>query len=258
MENPAHELLRMEEAILKEELDFYRNKMLVRGDLGKKEVLKSLQESPNLWLKRICNEYDMDCGDFGSRTILRCHLSPVQLTYVHAVTKFLCTGSSLKPFSTFAGKSAEMVFRNSINNLFNLFRIKKRIQINSKNFLYGGDGGGDFFIGNQTFDVKYRNESPRHGLILENRFLDNAEDDVILIQVTNSVNYKIAESVPDQEKSLPLALSGWTTIKDFKTKGKPINNGRDSLCLDDLNPIMDLLFLILEDQIDSESLFEYP
>lgn len=251
------ELQELEKEILHEEDNYYRNKVVVRQDLSKRDAFLILKAERDKHMKRVFHEYDMDYCYFGNNKILKCHLSPLQLKYVQAVTNFLCKDSSLKPLSTFAGKSAEMAFRNSINNLFHLFGIKKKIQLNSKNFVYGGDGGADFFIGSLSFDVKYRNDSPAHGMILERAFLDRTLDDVVLIHVTNSDSIKIGQN-ETTDKSLPLALSGWMSVKDFKQNGQQINNNRDSLAVDKLHPIVDLLLLVLEDHINSESLFVYP
>lgn len=251
------ELQDLEQQILQEEENYYKTKIVIRQDLKKKDALLILKAELDRHIKRVFHEYDMDYCYFGNNKILKCHLTPLQLRYVQAVSNFICKDSSLKPLQTFVGKSAEMAFRNSVNNLFHLFGIKKKLQLNSKNFVYGGDGGADFFIGSMSFDVKYRNDSPAHGMILERPFLDRTLDDVILIHVTNSASIKIGQN-ETTDKSLPLALSGWLSVKDFKHRGQQINNNRDSLAVDKLNSIVDLLLLVLEDHIDSESLFLYP
>jgi len=247
----------LENQILIEETAFYKTKMLMLPELNKRHAFLLLKAEFDKHINRVFHEYDIDYCLFGDRQILKCQLSPLQLKYVQALTKFICNDSNLKPLATLVGKSAEMAFRNSINSLFNLFSIKKKIEVNSKNFVYGGDGGGDFFIGNRIFDVKYRNDSPAHGMILEKPFLERTLDDVILIHVTNSAAIKIGTN-DSVDKTLPLALSGWMSVKEFKKVGKPIANGRDSLAVDNLHPIVDLLMLVLEDQIDSESLFFQP
>ena len=249
-------LLNLEAEVLNEENAFFKNKMLIQTTLPKEEYLRLIKED-QANLNRICYEYEMNLASVGDKKILKCNLSSLQTKYVRAVAESLSHGTNLNFFSTVVGKSAEMAFSNCINSFFNLFRINKRLRLNTRNFVYGGDGGADFFFSNMAFDIKYRDDSPGHGMILEQSFLDRTNDDLLLIHVTNSSNIKLGHRDPDN-KVLPLAISGWVSVKDFKAKANVINNNRGSLVLDKLNPITDLIFLAIEEQLKSEQLFEFP
>lgn len=256
METELENLQSLEEQIAAEDEEYLADKLTFRHDLKRADAFLIFKGNLNQHLRRVFHEYDMDLFPYGVKEIIRCQLSPLQLKYVRAATDFLCKESRLNPLATFAGKSAEMIFRNSINNLFNLFGLKKRVHLNCKNYLYGGDGGADFFVGNLAFDVKVRNESPAHGMILTRSFVERTLDSTILVHVTNSTNIKLGDEIP-LNKTLPLSLSGWLTMAEFKERSGAIATGRDSLAVDKFNSIVDLLFLMIEDQIKAEELFVY-
>lgn len=256
METELKELQNLEKQIADEDEEYLSDKLTFRPDLKRADAFLIFKGSLAQHLHRVFHEYDMNLMPYGDKEILRCQLSPLQLKYVQAATAYLCKESTLNPLATFSGKSAEMIFRNSINNLFNLFRLKKRIHLNCKNYLYGGDGGADFFVGNLALDVKVRNESPAHGMILNRSFIERALDSTILIHVTNSTNIRLGDEIP-KNKTLPLSLSGWLTVAEFKERAGAISNGRDSLAVDKFNSIVDLLLLMIEDQIKAEELFTY-
>lgn len=253
MSEELSKLQELEKRISEDDALYYKGKMIFCPEMSRKISLTVFKSTLDQHLRRVLHEYDMDLVTFGDRQILRCQLSPVQLLYIQAVSDFLCKDSNLKELPTYFGKSAEMIFRNSINNIFNLFGLKKRLHVNSKNYFYGGDGGADFFLGNYSIDVKVRNDSPAHGMILTRDFLDRTLDSTILVHATNATSIKIGTIPPN--KTLPLALSGWITVGDFKARAKPISGG--SLAVDNFNPIVNLLLLLLEDQVLAEELFTY-
>lgn len=230
-------------------------KMQIKASLPKQEAFDLFVSDKKNWYNFI-HEYEMDFIPYGNKEILKLSLSSEDNKYVETLTKYLCKNTNLKFGPTKIGKSAEVAFKNCVNSLFYLFRINKKLVINDTKYLYGGDGGGDFFLGSRVFDIKYRNDSPAHGMILEDDFLDRTQDSVVLIHVTNSQATKISDV--DLEQNLPLAISGWTTVADFKKNAAKINNGRRSKALDNMNPIDSLLLDILKEFIQYEAVFEWP
>lgn len=241
-----------------------KNKMIINPEIVRQDALVMFKANFEENFKRVCADRNIKYFSFGSKKLLSVDLSPLDLKFIYTVTKSLIAGStSLSPIYTFAGKNGEMAFRKIANNLFHLFGIHKYMEINTKNYLYGGDGGGDFFWDKYIFDAKYRDESPAHGMILESDFVDRLNDDVFLIHTTNAANRKIGSPTLEQieTQNIPLALSGWVTGRDFKAHAKHFNNGRGSWVLDTLNPIADLFFLLIEEQIGKpgvERLFTLP
>lgn len=235
----------------------FSGKMQIRSDLSKEDALTEFLSKRKTYWSHFIHEYDMDFLPYGEKQILRISLSTEENKQIQEMTKELCRGTNLKPVFTRIGKSAEAGFKNCVNSLFHLFRIKKQIVVNDRKYLYGGDGGGDFFLGTKVFDIKYRNESPSHGMILDHSFIERTPDDVILIHVTNSVSTKLGNLDENLEQNLPLAISGWVTMKEFKEKSESINNGRNSRALDKMNSIDNLLIEILREQIEAEKLFSY-
>lgn len=236
--------------VLEEENTFLKGKFRIKED--KRNSYYDIINNIKLF-KSICHEYDMHIED----DYIKCNLSNLQLKYIQQVVNYLCKDSNLKPFYTFVGKSAEMVFRNIINRLFYLFRINKKIDLNVNNFIYDGDGGSDFNLASMSFDIKYRNDGPNHGLILDKSFLSRMNENINLIFVTNSSNIKLNENSFQEGKSLPLAIKGWVSGKDFLEKSKQINNGRESRALDIFNPIQDLICQILDSEFEREKYFIY-
>jgi len=240
-----------------------KDKMIINPEIQRQDALVMFKANFEENFKRVCSDRNIKYYTFGNKKLLSTDLSPVDLKFIYLVTKSLTAGStSLNPMYTFAGKNGEMAFRKIANNLFHLFGINKYMEINTRNYLYGGDGGGDFFWDKYVFDAKYRDESPAHGMILESDFVERMNDDVFLIHTTNAANRKIGALTLEQidTQNLPVALSGWITGKDFKAHAKHFNNGRGSYVLDTLNPIADLFFLLIEEQIGKsgvERLFSY-
>lgn len=230
----------------------FKHKKIINPEIPRQDALCMFNSNFEENLKRVCHDRGIKYSTFGNKKVLSTDLSPLYLNFIRIVTKNLTENTnSLNSVYTFAGKNGEMAFRNIANNLFHLFGISKRMEINTNNYVYGGDGGGDFFWDKYIFDAKYRDESPAHGMILEADFVDRMNDEVFLIHTTNAANRKIGALTIDQinTQNLPLALSGWISGKEFKTKAKVFNNGRGSYVLDHLNPITDLFFLLIEEQI---------
>lgn len=259
----------LSEKCVEEEFLSFKNKMVINPDFHRQDALVMFKSNFEENFKRVCSDRQIEYCSFGNKKILRINLSPTDLKFIYTVTESLCKCSkSLNPMYTFAGKNGEMAVKKTANNLFHLFGINKYMQINTKSYLYGGDGGGDFFWDRYIFDVKYRDEGPAHGMILESDFVDRMNDDVILIHVTNADNTAASKSKITSltleeinTQNLPLALSGWISGKDFKAHSKKFANGRNSFVLDTLNPIVDLFFLLIEEQIGKagvERLFTYP
>lgn len=206
--------------------------------------------------KSILHEYGLHSFHYGSRDVVKLNLEAEHLVIIGEVVDFLCKKSStLDPKYTFAGKGGEVAVASTINRLFTAFSLKKRVDISTSSFLYGGDGGGDFFLGGRVFDVKYRDDGPSHGMSLESDFLDRSEDDTILIHTTNITGFKIngLNQYKTSGQVFPIALSGWITVEDFKKRAE--KSGQKSFRLDGLNEIKPLLMSVLEDQIAFEKLF---
>ena len=237
---------------------------------SKARVFEAFKKDPATNMKRFLHEYDMGLIERDGKFFMTAELTPEIQQYIVYVSKFQCAnGSNLKPAYTIQGKNAEAVAMCAINSFLNYFRINNKIQVNTKSFRYGGDGGYDFSLGKYRFDVKHRDDGPNHGLILRDRFLDRAEDDVILIFVTNATNIKLGtgfnkkafEKPFDQivahlkEQVLPMAIVGWMTIAEYKKKRKERGGEDGAWVVDDLNPIIGLFLKIMEDQIESENWF---
>ena len=223
-------------------------------------------------MKRFCHEYDMGFIKWGNKYCITAELTPEIQQYVVYVSKFQCSnGSGLKPAYTIQGKNAEAVVMCTINSFLSYFRINNRIRLNTKSFRYGGDGGYDFYLGKYRFDVKHRDDGPNNGLILRDRYLDTAGDDTILIFATNTTNIKLGTKLYDKiyndpfdktllhlkEQVLPMAITGWMTVGEYKDKKEVYNDEDDKIAwvVDNLNPIDNLFVMIVEDQIESEDWF---
>jgi len=238
------------------EKDYCFGKAQIPTKSAAKIIGELKKETSQKKYKSILHEYGLHSFHYGNRDVVKLNLEAEHLVIVGEIVDFLCKKSSrLSPKYTFAGKAGEVAFASTINRLFAAFSLLKRVDVSSSSFLYGGDGGGDFFLGERVFDVKYRDDSPSHGMTLESDFLDRSEDDTILVHTTNIIGFKIDGL--DQYKAsgqvFPIALSGWVTVEDFKKKAE--KSSSKSFRLDGLNEMKSLLMTVLEDQIAFEKIF---
>jgi len=254
--------------------DFYQERGQIPTEHKKSDMLEIFKKNLTINMKRFLHEYEMSYLEYFGKGEYRFHIKGELSTefqqYIIAVAKFLHNRSpSLKPAYTIQGKNAEGIFMLAVNSMLHYFRFRNKLKFNKKSFRYGGDGGYDFAIGKYKFDVKHRDDGPNSGLILRESFLERAEDDVVLVFVTNATNIKLGDGfnkrtldlgITEVERHLadqvfPLAITGWISIKEFKEKMTQ-RSGRDrAFVVDQLNPIVDLFMDIVEDQIESEALF---
>lgn len=227
-------------------------------------------------MRRFLHEYGMSyTKSKKDKLFFQSELNADWLQYILYVCKFLCDRSSgLKPDYTFQGKNAEGVVMGTFNSWLRYWRIPTALTFSNKSFMYGGDGGADFKFGSYKFDVKFRDDGPNTGLILDQAFLDRSEDDVILVFCTNSTTIKLGHSFTKKlqqrqfddvaeilrEQVFPLAIVGWISIGEFKARcthrsGSPTSGRNSRWVVDDLNDISELFMAVVEDQICSSDLF---
>ena len=238
------------------EKDYCLRKAQIPTKSATKIIGELKKETAQTKYKSILHEYGLHSFHYGNRDVVKINLEAEHLVIVGDIVDFLCKKSStLKPTYTFSGKAGEIAFASTINRLFAAFSLNKRVDVSGSSFIYGGDGGGDFFLGERVFDIKYRDDGPSHGMSLDADFLDRSEDETILVHTTNITGFKI--NGLDQYKAsgqvFPVALSGWVTVEDFKKKAE--KSSSKSFRLDGLNEIKSLLMSALEDQIMFEKLF---
>jgi hypothetical protein len=251
--------------------NFYADKRQVFESVDKARSFLYFEKDLRDNMKMVLHEYNMGYLEHNDVLKITAELPPELQKYVVYLTKFQCERSdSLKPGYTIQGKNAEAITTFALNNFLHFFGIKNKIKMNVKSYRYGGDGGYDLSIGKFRFDVKHRDDGPSHGLILRDRFLEMAKDDVILILVTNTTSIRlgdmfnkemakanfseISEKLADQD--LPMAITGWMSVKEYKEKKTPRGGAYSDgvWVVDKLNPITDLVLNIVKDQILSEGL----
>ncbi len=253
--------------------EFYSTKRRIHGDLGMKDGLELFRKDLKGNMRRFLHEYDMGCitrTRVDNNLYIKGELTTEWLHYILYVCKFLCSRSpGLKPAYTIQGKNAEGMFMFALNNFLHYFRVPTSLDFNKNSFVYGGDGGADFCLGNYRFDIKHRDDGPNHGLILGRSFLERLEDDIILVLCTNATNIKLGTSMTKhsedltfaevtaamQEQVFPLAITGWVTAKEFKEDAKLRSKSNDRYVMDDLHDISELFMAVVEDQVSSSRLF---
>jgi hypothetical protein len=264
------QFLSLEEKLLEYYNDFYLNKRVKPNYLSTRQILNKFNKNDDSSFKTFLNEYDMTYTTRTDKTIIvKGTLDPVFRQYIMYITKFLCQrGSGLKPVYTLQGKNAEGIFMLFVNNILNYLKSPNRLDFSKKSFTSGGDLGSDFKLNDLRFDVKYRDDRPGSGLILRENFLEkpDTEDDIIIVLATNVNKAKLGDlGINDNdfeksvmEQSLPIALTGWITIGEFKKKMQQRGgySGNDTaFVVDELNDMVSLFKLIIERQSISEGLF---
>lgn len=164
--------------------------------------------------------------------------------------KEMCqTSPGLKEDYTLQGKVGEYAFAYAVNALFHFFNLDRRLELNLDNYIYGGDGGGDFFVGNHTIDVKYRDDAPDRGLYLDKSFIERSNDHNILVHTTNCINIKVSDLRTYQGQTMLVALNGWTTVGDFAVNAIEADKAAGRWRMDQgFQPIKALLCMLLKDQ----------
>jgi len=250
----------LEDNISSFEYKYYETRPKIPSNMNKSEAYLLFRHNLEDNLKTFCNEYNLGYFTNNNNLNIRGELSPVHRKYILNVSRHLVKNSgNLKYFYTHQGKNAEAVFRLCVNHLFNFFRLKKRLEVSREVFAYGGDGGADFRLGSSLIDIKYRDDGPGAGLILDSAYLDKAHPDTTLVLVTNATSTKLGNlAISDvNTSSLPVALAGWISLKDFQAKKTLRGGSENRYVVDQLNDIVELLVKLVEDQIVGESLFKF-
>jgi len=238
------------------EQEICANKIKFPFKSANKILLEIKKEQGEKKYNSILHEYDLHSFKCGNKNVIQVNLENDHLSEVGLIADNICKDNlKLKPDYTFAGKAGEIIFAIVVNRFFKVFSLQKELVLNENSFVYGGDGGGDFFIGNRVIDVKYRDETPSHGMILDSDFLDRTDDSTIFVHTTN-VSTKIGNMAvyKNSEQVLPLAVSGWTTADFFKKNSKKMNGILNKYTLDNLFSIKSLLLDIVEYQIEFEKM----
>ena len=256
----------------------YVGKRRVSAAVPSEELTAMFRKNLHKNMRKFLHEYDMTYTKTKKDTLFfQSELNSDWLQYILYVCSFLCDRGNLKPDYTFQGKNAEGVFMTTFNSWLRYWRIPTALTFSKKSFMYGGDGGSDFKFGSYKFDVKFRDDGPNTGLIFDQAWLDRAEDDVILVFCTNSVDIKLGHSFTKQftkqlqeksdgvaetlrEQVFPIAIVGWISVGEFKAKcehrsGSPTSGPRSRWVVDNLNDISELFMAVVEDQICSSDLF---
>jgi len=284
---------------------FYHGKRRISPKLSKEDAVALFRKDLHKNMRRFLHEYEMsyinkrinktairkllltegksplevqkalDEVDNDSSIYLKGELSSEWLQYILYVCRFLCARSDgLKPSYTIQGKNGEGIFMCAMNNWLRYWGIPTRLQFNKKSFVYGGDGGADFFLGSYKFDIKHRDDGPNTGLILKKGFLDNIEDEVVLVYCANATNIKLGQSLTKQTEDLsfneisgvlreqvfPLSIVGWITAAEFKAScehrnGSPTSGPHSRWVVDNLHNISELFMGVVEDQFSCQDLF---
>jgi len=266
-------------AYIKQRLDdyferFYDGRRQMPPDIPKKEMLnRILSNDENL--ARVLHEYGMRwCYARGKDRFCIEIVPPAEIQqYVYYISKYLLQSSpTLKHSYTLQGKFAEAADFLIFKHILHYFRINIPMLFNEIPRRYGGDGGYDFHMGKFRLDPKHHDESVGHGLFVNIKLVDKSrlDDDVIIVHNTNSASFRqgpklnseiMSMPIDDALKSLellnPISMVGWTTFKRFKSElahGR-VAEKKHSYCMDDVVNIKELIRMIVEDQIDEESIF---
>ncbi len=266
----------LEEKLAKDTSWFYLDRRRVSDRVALEDLALAFRKNLHRNMRKFLHEYGMsDIKNKKGDMFFYSLLEAEWILYVLYVCQFLCDRSpGLKPNYTFQGKIAECVFMRAINSWLRYWRVPTFLTFGKKSYLYDGDGGADFKLGSYKFDVKFRDDGPNTGLILDQAFLDRTPNDVILVFCTNSATISLGHSftrplqnrqfdaVADilREQVFPLAIVGWISAGEFKDKcehrsGSPTSGEHSRWVVDDLNDISELFMAVVEDQICSSDLF---
>ena len=253
---------------------FYLHKRQMPPGAHRKDILQLLKNNDDD-LFRVIHEYDMGFALKNGK--LRINIAqPTQMQkYIYYISKYILQNAKLKPGYTLQGKLAESASFLMFKNILHYFRIEIPMDFNENSFSHGGDGGYDFTIGKRRFDAKHRDESFGKGLAINNagEFINAAimagYGDVVLVHTTNISSVKTGNAINQEIMNAPLnealarlsseinpiSIVGWTTINDFHTEmeNKQLTMLKFSVCMDEPRDIRDLIFKVVEDQIECES-----
>ncbi len=253
---------------------FYQNKRRIPSGANKRDILRLLKESDDN-LFRVLHEYDLGFALKDGK--LRVNVAqPVQMQkYIYYISKYIIQNAKLKPGYTLQGKLAESASFLMFKNILHYFRIEIPMDFNEKSFSHGGDGGYDYTLGKRRFDAKHRDESFGKGLAINdagefiNAALKAGYGDVVLVHTANISSTRAGNRINNEimnaplEEALarlsseinPISVVGWTTIEEFfqKMENGELTNLKYSVCMDHPNDIRELIYQVIEDQIECES-----
>lgn len=243
-------------------VNFYKDKHTTSTKYtDRSKCLQRFKNNP-LMFQIFLDEYNMVINTKGYNDLsISINLPPSfrQKALLNAIHAYESNPDNLKLNWLKTGKLGEMGFCMAINHWCHFWGFKTRLALSNDNLVYNGDGGFDFKIGLIKIDVKFRDDRPASGLMLNNGFIysDRMDDNTIFVLTTNTVNIKHGHTIVEQPiaeitDSLPIAIVGQISAKQYKKDKEAFNN---KWVVDRLNPIEDLFIKIAENLIEIEGLF---